>query len=87
MQSTTANQLYGTDSTGAQSTYVLATTYTASSVPVRNTLGQIEVGTPTFNSHAATKQYVDNSATTTKQYVNGIFSLDGTTLTITTTTA
>lgn len=57
----TTYRIYGTSSTGAQTTYGLATTASANSIAYRSTDGVLTVGTPTANAHAATKKYVDDA--------------------------
>lgn len=60
----TANKVYGTNSSSAQTTYTIASAATASTIAYRGTGGVLQVGTPTANSHATTKAYVDNLVST-----------------------
>jgi len=63
-KTTTENKLYGTDSSGAAYLYSIASAATASTVAYRGTGGVLQVGTPTADTHATTKQYVDNLVST-----------------------
>lgn len=58
---TTANKVYGTDNSWNQTTYTVATNATASTIPVRGGNGVVSVWTPTANTHATTKKYVDDA--------------------------
>lgn len=56
----TNNQIYGTTGTGTQTTYEIGTA--ANNIPQRHAGGQIQVpATPTANTDAASKQYVDSA--------------------------
>ncbi|UJE15691.1 hypothetical protein SEA_LIGMA_36 [Gordonia phage Ligma] len=58
-----ASKLYGTDGSGASTTYsVSSATSAAGTVPQRGSGGVVVVGTPTADAHAATKAYVDAAA-------------------------
>jgi len=60
----TANQVYGTNGSGEQSSYTVAL-YENSSIPLRNVNGQLVVPeTPTNVLHATSKSYVDTAITT-----------------------
>lgn len=59
-KSSTATVVYGTNSSGNQTTYSIASSATATTVAFRGTGGVLKVGTPTANTHAATKKYVDD---------------------------
>ena len=56
-------KVYGTDELGAQTTYDVDSDLVGSGAIVRRetSTGTVVVGTPTSNTHATTKQYVDNS--------------------------
>lgn len=61
-KTSTASQVYATDSSGAQTTITYASTSSASSVVQRDSNSQINIAlTPTANSHAASKKYVDDT--------------------------
>lgn len=60
----TASQLYGTGSGGAQTQVQYANAATANTVPLRGTGGTLPVGAPTSGEHAATKTYVDDAVGT-----------------------
>ena len=57
-------RIYGTNGSGAQVNYKLATAATGSTIPYRDTGGTLQVGTPTADSHATTKKYVDDADAT-----------------------
>lgn len=81
----TANRVYGTDGSGAQTTYTIGTSATANNVVQRIAGGQITVpATPTANTDAASKQYVDSQISTVQSDINttkvGIGLLDALTL-------
>lgn len=60
-QTSTANQIYGTNDSGDQITYPQSSeSATAGTVVVRNANGRIITAEPTENGHAATKKYVDD---------------------------
>jgi hypothetical protein len=61
---TTASKVYGTDSSGNQTTYSISSSASASTVAYRTSGGRLAVGTPTADSHAATKKYVDDGLAT-----------------------
>ena len=72
-QTNDANKLYGTSNSGAQTTLGYGTTAVAGNIVQRDSNGQIVVPqTPTDNSHATSKQYVDNKIADilTKSYQN-----------------
>lgn len=54
------SKIYGTNTSGVQTTYNLASSASASSIAYRGTSGTLAVGTPTANTHATTKKYVDD---------------------------
>ena len=60
----TANQVYVTDGTGAQSTRNFSINPAASSIAQRTTGGALTVGTPTADGHATTRLYVDTAVAT-----------------------
>ena len=68
------SQVYVNDSSGNPGKIAFAETATANSFPKRNTNSQFSVGTPTDNSHVATKKYVDDAVIApgfvTKTYVD-----------------
>ena len=53
------SKVYGTSATGEQTSYSLSSSATANTVAYRGDNGVLNVGTPTANSHATTKSYVD----------------------------
>lgn len=55
-----ASKVYGTDSSSAQTTYNISSSATENTVAYRSTGGVLNVGTPTADTHAATKKYVDD---------------------------
>lgn len=57
---TTNAQLYGKTAAGVQTMYDITQDATANSIVQRGTSGVTVVGTPTDNTHATTKLYVDN---------------------------
>ena len=61
---TSTYRIYGTNNSGAQTTYSLASGATASTIAYRGTGGVLQVGTPTANAHATTKKYVDDNLAT-----------------------
>ena len=61
---TSTYRIYGTTSSGAQTTYSLASGATASTIAYRGTGGVLQVGTPTADAHATTKKYVDDNLAT-----------------------
>lgn len=63
-KTTGENKLYGTDNTGAQTTYGYSASAATSSIVMRDNAGRTQVGDPTTNAHAANKQYVDNQVAT-----------------------
>lgn len=78
-QSGQANRVYGTGSGGTETTYPLdGSAPTPNSVAYRTATGALPVGTPTANTHAATKKYVDDALapgvvkTTGDQSISGI---------------
>lgn len=57
-----ANKVYGTSASGADLMYTLAgSSASAQSIAYRTTGGTLQVGTPTIDSHATTKAYVDTA--------------------------
>lgn len=60
----TENQLYGTDASGAQAELAYANAATANTIPYRGTNGTLPVGAPTSGEHATTKTYVDDAVNT-----------------------
>lgn len=68
------SQVYVNDSSGNPGKIAFAETATANSFPKRNANSQFSVGTPTDNSHVATKKYVDDAVIApgfvTKTYVD-----------------
>lgn len=63
-KTTTGNRLYGTNSSGVQYLYTVASTASGNTVAYRGSGGVLQVGTPTSDSHATTKAYVDNLVST-----------------------
>ena len=59
-KTTSKSKLYGTDSSGVQTTYDISTNATANTIAYRAGSGTLTVGTPTSNYHATTKKYVDD---------------------------
>lgn len=60
-KASSSNIVYGTDSSGNQQLHsIVYNAATAWSLPRRNGNGQILVGAPTADTHAATKKYVDD---------------------------
>ncbi len=57
-------KIYGTDGSGGQTSYNMASIATANTIAYRTTGGVLNVGTPTADGHAATKKYVDDSIPT-----------------------
>ena len=57
-------KIYGTNSSGGQTSYGLASGATASTIAYRGTGGVLQVGTPTADAHATTKKYVDDNLAT-----------------------
>ena len=57
----TYNQIYGTNGIGAQTTYTFSTSNTASTIAMRDSSGNLKVGTPSNNSDATPKTYVDTA--------------------------
>lgn len=56
-----ANKVYGTSQNGSQITYPIGgSSPAAQSIAYRTTGGTLQVGTPTIDSHATTKKYVDD---------------------------
>ena len=55
---------YGTTSGGVETTWEVSSSATASTLAYRGINGVLAVGTPTDNTHAATKKYVDDSIPT-----------------------
>ena len=71
----TTSRVYGTSSSGQQTTYQLGGTNTsAGTIPLRRPGGTVGVGTPTADDDAATKAYVDGAISNFKSYevVNSI---------------
>lgn len=60
-KTSTANQVYVTDSNGNQSTISYSSNATANTIAYRAGSGTLTVGTPTSNYHATTKKYVDDA--------------------------
>lgn len=58
-KTSTANQVYGTDAAGAQSSAARTSTPTANAIVQRDSNGRAEVATPTTAGQIATKGYVD----------------------------
>ena len=63
-KTSTGNKLYGTNSSGVQYLYTVASAASGNSVAYRGSGGVLQVGTPTADSHATTKAYVDNLVST-----------------------
>lgn len=59
-KSSTVNSAYGTDNTGADRMWLIASGATASSLALRGTGGVLTVGTATEATHAPTKQQLDD---------------------------
>jgi hypothetical protein len=51
--------IYGTNANGEQTFYTIKSSAQANSIALREAGGALNVGTPTADAHAATKQYVD----------------------------
>lgn len=66
----TVFRLYGTDAAGAQTTLLYSSTANDGSIPLRGTGGVVAVGTPTDNTHAATKLYVDTASALAVKYAD-----------------
>lgn len=58
------SKIYGTASTGEQTTITYSTSANASTIVQRTSNGNVNVAAPTANSHAATKKYVDDLGNT-----------------------
>lgn len=55
-------KMYGTNGSGEQTTFTISTTGVGSNtVPIRGANGTVVVGTPSSDSHATTKKYVDDA--------------------------
>lgn len=77
-QTNTANVVYGTNNVGTQTTIRYGTSVSANELVQRDALGQINVSaTPSSNSNATSKQYVDTFGRTLE------FSIDNTTYVMT----
>lgn len=64
-ETSTANQVYGTDGNGDQTTVAYGTSNTGSALVQRSAAGQVQVpNTPTAPTHATSKKYVDDIAAT-----------------------
>lgn len=75
----TANQLYGTDDNGDQTTLTYSTTATDSHIVQRDENGQVIVPeTPTEDEHAASKKYVDDGLETKVDKTNVASKVYGT---------
>lgn len=79
VQSGQVNKIYGTGQSGAETTYPLGgSSPTANSIAYRQAGGVLHVGTPTADTHAATKKYVDDALapgvvkTTGDQSISGV---------------
>ena len=59
-KTTDAYKVYGTNNSGSQITYAISSSADATSIAYRSTGGVLSVGTPTVDSHATTKKYVDD---------------------------
>lgn len=60
-KSNTGKQIYGTDSSGNQTTYTISQSANASSIAQRASGGRLDVGTPTSDANATNKKYVDDT--------------------------
>ena len=60
-KTTTAKKVYGTDTSGNQTTLSYSKTADANSVAQRDNAGCLVTATPTANGHATTKKYVDDA--------------------------
>lgn len=77
--STQANKIYGTGQNGADTTYPLGgSTAQSNSIAYRQTGGVLHVGTPTADTHAATKKYVDDALAPGVVKTTGDQSISGT---------
>lgn len=67
-------RVYGITTTGSQTTYqAVANAATGSTLAMRTSTGQINVPTtPTANTHATSKSYVDGKATTLQDNINNL---------------
>ena len=75
----TASKIYGTDSSGNQTTLSYGTSATASNIVQRDSNSQVTVPqTPTANGHATSKKYVDDSVATKVSKVNTASKVYGT---------
>ncbi len=68
----TANQVYGTNGSGAQTTYTISTSNNANTVAQRDSDGHLTVSNPTSAYHSANKNYVDG---TCEKVANKVTSL------------
>jgi len=59
-----ASKVYATDTNGEQTTLDYSTNANSNSIPFRSTGGVVSVGTPTDQTHATPKSYVDGAITT-----------------------
>lgn len=64
-KTSSASKVYGTNASGNQTTISFTSSNNGSTIPLRNNDGNIGVSlTPTDNTHAASKKYVDDHAST-----------------------
>lgn len=59
-----SSRIYGTNSSGSQTTFSYSTNADAGTIAMRKTNGNIATGTPTENNDAANKKYVDDLIST-----------------------
>lgn len=83
-RTTQGEKVYGTDELGAQMTYDVDSDLVGSGSIVRRetSTGTVVVGTPTSNTHATTKQYVDNAILTARTLLQGNINASGHSLSI-----
>lgn len=73
---TEGSRLYATDSSGNPATVYYGAGAIAGRVPVRVEGGNINVGTPTNDAHAASKKYVDDGFVSKTSYANKVYGTD-----------
>lgn len=71
-KSTTANTVYAVNNNGQQTNISYTTDATRYTLAYREDNGALKVGTPTINTHATTKEYVDTGITTEKERAQAI---------------